>query len=287
MPPFDSSESSIQCGSEFLDTSKLAKDGQKWTDIPFFEFSTLAAATNNFSQSNMLGEGGFGPVYKGKLPGPGGQEMAVKRLSRCSGQGLEEFETEVKLIAKLQHRNLVRLLGYGIQGYEKMLIYEYMPNKSLDWFLFDKDRSRALDWEKRFNIILGIARVKSDVFSFGVILLEIISGMKSNNFIHSDGSSSLPEHAWGLWKEGNALALADTAIRGKCDKDEQFKCTHVGLLCVQEKAADRPTMASVVAMLVSETATLPYPRQPAFITRRDLSEIECSRNEMTFTKGVP
>ncbi|OAY24652.1 G-type lectin S-receptor-like serine/threonine-protein kinase B120 isoform X3 [Manihot esculenta] len=125
-------------------------------DLPLFNFNSVAAATNNFSEENKLGEGGFGHVYMGMLPG--GEEIAVKRLSRISGQGLEEFKNEIIVIAKLQHRNLVRLLGCCIQGEEKMLLYEYMPNKSLDFFLFDPAKQALLDWNKRFNIIEGIAR---------------------------------------------------------------------------------------------------------------------------------
>ncbi|XP_059660717.1 G-type lectin S-receptor-like serine/threonine-protein kinase At1g11410 isoform X2 [Cornus florida] len=126
------------------------------TDLPFFDLSTIVAATDNFSSANKLGQGGFGTVYKGLLND--GREIAVKRLSKNSGQGVEEFKNEVTLIAKLQHRNLVRLLGCCIQQEEKMLIYEYLPNKGLDSFIFDKVRGSFLDWEKRFDIILGIAR---------------------------------------------------------------------------------------------------------------------------------
>ncbi|XP_031264656.1 G-type lectin S-receptor-like serine/threonine-protein kinase B120 isoform X1 [Pistacia vera] len=125
-------------------------------DLPMFNFNTIAIATNNFSDENKLGQGGFGPVYQGKLPEE--QEIAVKRLSRKSVQGLEEFKNEVILIAKLQHRNLVRLLGCCIQGEEMMLVYEYMPNKSLDFFLFDTEKQALLNWKKRFAIIEGIAR---------------------------------------------------------------------------------------------------------------------------------
>ncbi|KAG5234847.1 G-type lectin S-receptor serine/threonine-protein kinase [Salix suchowensis] len=125
-------------------------------DLPMFNFNYVASATDNFSEENKLGEGGFGLVYKGNLPG--GEEIAVKRLSKISGQGLQEFKNEIILIAKLQHRNLVRLLGCSIQGDEKMLIYEYMPNKSLDYFLFDPEKQGLLGWNKRFEIIEGIAR---------------------------------------------------------------------------------------------------------------------------------
>ncbi|KAM3343165.1 hypothetical protein P3S68_028131 [Capsicum galapagoense] len=125
-------------------------------DLPLFDFATILDATNNFSLSNKLGEGGFGPVYKGMLKD--GQEIAVKRLSRYSAQGTDEFKNEVIFIAKLQHRNLVKLLGCCIQVEEKMLVYEYMPNNSLDWFLFDTNRRSLLDWPKFFHIINGIAR---------------------------------------------------------------------------------------------------------------------------------
>ncbi|MED6111859.1 hypothetical protein PIB30_056218 [Stylosanthes scabra] len=124
--------------------------------LPLIDMSRIVVATDNFSPNNKLGEGGFGPVYKGILDD--GQQIAVKKLSSSSGQGLNEFKTEVKLIAKLQHRNLVKLLGCCIQDEENLLIYEYMPNKSLDYFIFDEVRRSVLDWSKRFNIITGIAK---------------------------------------------------------------------------------------------------------------------------------
>ncbi|KAG2637577.1 hypothetical protein PVAP13_2NG540900 [Panicum virgatum] len=131
------------------------EDG-KSHELKVYSLDRIKAATSNFSDSNKLGEGGFGPVYMGTLPG--GEEVAVKRLCRNSGQGLEEFKNEVILIAKLQHRNLVRLLGCCIQNEEKILVYEYMPNKSLDAFLFNPEKQGLLDWSKRFDIIEGIAR---------------------------------------------------------------------------------------------------------------------------------
>uniref|UniRef100_A0A251TAM7 non-specific serine/threonine protein kinase n=1 Tax=Helianthus annuus TaxID=4232 RepID=A0A251TAM7_HELAN len=112
------------------------KGGDEDLELPLFGLSTLLTATNNFSMDNKLGEGGFGPVYKGVLED--GKEIAVKRLAKTSTQGLHEFKNEVILISKLQHRNLVKLLGCCIGGAEKMLIYEYMPNKSLDSFIFGR-----------------------------------------------------------------------------------------------------------------------------------------------------
>ncbi|TYI81851.1 hypothetical protein E1A91_D05G182500v1 [Gossypium mustelinum] len=155
-------------------------DEDRSGDLHHFNLATIQTATNNFSRENKLGEGGFGPVYKGKMPT--GKEVAVKRLSINSKQGLEEFKNEVKLIFKLQHKNLVRLLGYCLEEDEKLLVYEYMANTSLDAFLFgfityqiqgfliaknvtlvlflkaDSEKCKVLDWEKRSNIITGTAR---------------------------------------------------------------------------------------------------------------------------------
>ncbi|TVU10333.1 hypothetical protein EJB05_43857, partial [Eragrostis curvula] len=125
-------------------------------EFPFLKFQDILIATNNFSQTSMIGKGGFGKVYKGTLEG--GQEVAIKRLSRDSDQGIEEFRNEVVLIAKLQHRNLVRLLACCVEGDERLLIYEYLPNKSLDATIFNSEKNATLDWSMRFKIIKGIAR---------------------------------------------------------------------------------------------------------------------------------
>ncbi|KAF8030676.1 hypothetical protein BT93_E2952 [Corymbia citriodora subsp. variegata] len=121
-----------------------------------YHLATIQAATNNFSHRNKLGEGGFGAVFQGRLPN--GQEIAVKKLSKSSRQGVGEFKNEVALVAKLQHRNLVRLLGFCLEGEEKLLVYEFVSNKSLDYFLFDPDKRRHFDWSTRYKIISGVAR---------------------------------------------------------------------------------------------------------------------------------
>ncbi|XP_050218663.2 uncharacterized protein LOC126669274 [Mercurialis annua] len=329
-------------------------------ELPHFDFIVVARATNNFSFNGMLGEGGFGPVYKGILRD--GQEVAVKRLSKESRQGLHEFMNELKCIAKLQHRNLVKLLGYCIYQDERMLIYEYMPNKSLDCYIFDDNQSKLLDWNVRFRIIVGISRgllylhqdsrlriihrdlklsnilldkelnpkisdfgmarifggnetaantkrvvgtygymspeyaidglfsMKSDVFSYGVLVLEIISGQRNRGFTHPDHELNLVGHAWKLFKEGRYLELIDASATETCNLSEVVRAMHVGLLCVQHNPEDRPNMSLVVLMLSSE-GPLPEPKEPGFFTDRKLFEGESpstkqnlnSVNELTIT----
>ncbi|XP_050288729.1 cysteine-rich receptor-like protein kinase 10 isoform X1 [Quercus robur] len=324
-------------------------------ELPFIDLATIRSATDEFSDSNKLGQGGFGTVYKGTLPD--GKEVAVKRLSRKSWQGLEEFKNEIILITKLQHRNLVKLLGCGIEGEEKVLIYEYMPNRSLDIFIFDSKRSLQLDWETCYNIIGGIARgllylhedsrlkivhrdlkpsnilldhdmiakisdfgmarifcenqniantrrvvgtygymapeyameglfsVKSDVFSFGVILLEIISRKRNNRFYLTQHASTLLAYAWRLWNEGKDLEIVDPLLMESCQTSEVQRCIQIGLLCVQEDPTDRPTMSIVVALLGSESMELSPPRQPALsvgnVVPSGLSSTAPSVNELT------
>ncbi|GLT83436.1 hypothetical protein SLE2022_017260 [Rubroshorea leprosula] len=289
-------------------------------EVLVFDVEIIARATNNFSSNNKLGQGGFGPVYKGTLLEEE-QDIAVKRLSRSSGQGLQEFKNEVILIAKLQHRNLVKLLGCCIEGDEKMLIYEYLPNKSLDYFIFDKERSKRLDWNrdlKAANVLLdsemnpkisdfgmarsfwgeqteantnkvvgtygymsleyavdGIFSVKSDVFSFGVLVLEMVTGKRNRGFSHPDHDHNLLGHAWILWTEGRPMGLTENILGDFTAPSEVLRCIHVGLLCVQQRPEDRPDMLSVVLMLRGESA-LPEPKQPGFFSGRNLPIVESS-----------
>ncbi|KAH0459763.1 hypothetical protein IEQ34_012577 [Dendrobium chrysotoxum] len=296
---------------------------RKEMELPIFDMSTIEIATNNFSDENKLGHGGFGPVYKGHLED--GQEIAVKRLFKYSVQGLDEFMNEVMLIAKLQHRNLVRLLGCCIQGEERLLIYEYMPNKSLDSSIFDlKVSNILLDRELNPKIsdfglarivggdqmqestqkvvgtfgymspeyaMHGIFSIKSDIYSFGVIVLEILTGKKNRVFDPNESHVSLVGHAWTLWSENKSLELVDDALKHGYHEQEVLRCMQVGLLCVQEGSEDRPTMASVVLMLGSETMTLPQPKRPGFYLKDDfevpdlsmLDHVDCTRNDITLT----
>ncbi|KAL3626832.1 hypothetical protein CASFOL_029311 [Castilleja foliolosa] len=319
-------------------------------ELPIYDLATVSKATNNFSDDNKLGEGGFGPVYKGMLED--GKEIAIKRLSGTSLQGHDEFMNEALCIAKLQHRNLVKLLGCCLEGDEEMLIYEYMHNKSLDIFLFDKIKGKILDWPKRFQIINGIARgllylhhdsrlriihrdlkasnilldddlnpkisdfgmarifggnetvantkrvvgtygymspeyavegffsLKSDVFSFGVLALEIVSGHRNRGFHHRDHHHNLAGHAWILYKEGRSLELVDPNIANSLYLYDLLRSIHVALLCVQQRPEDRPSMSSVVLMLGSE-GVLPEAKQPGFFTERHgfSSEMSTSTND--------
>ncbi|XVF34133.1 hypothetical protein REPUB_Repub18cG0032000 [Reevesia pubescens] len=138
------------------ESSFNVKNQKEDLELPLFDLATIVLTTNNFSMKNKLGEGGFGSTYKGILKA--GQEIAVKKLSKSSGQGLEESKNEVIHIATLQHQNLVKLLERCIVADEKMLIYEFMPNKSLYFFIFDETQNMPLDWSTRYNIINGIAR---------------------------------------------------------------------------------------------------------------------------------
>ncbi|KAJ8470231.1 hypothetical protein OPV22_024574 [Ensete ventricosum] len=257
-------------------------------DLPLFDLGTVADATGNFSVENKLGEGGFGPVYKGKLEDE--QEIAVKRLSKSSLQGVDEFKNEVVLIAKLQHRNLVRLLGCCIQGEERMLIYEYMPNRSLDSFLFDKAKGDETEVNTKRVVgtygymspeyaMDGIFSVKSDVFSFGVLVLEIISGKKNRGIYDASRSLNLLGYTWSLWREGKGLDLVDEAIGDSYPKAEVLRCMKVGLLCVQERPEDRPTMSAVLLMLGSDSPLLPQPRQPGFVAMRGPHERDSSTSK--------
>ncbi|KAM4125596.1 hypothetical protein ACB094_01G321200 [Castanea mollissima] len=160
--------------------NNIAAAGDSNSNVPnlqVFSLADIEAATNKFSFENKLGEGGYGPVYKGVLPN--GNEIAVKKLSKTSTQGFEEFKNEVMLTAKLQHVNLVQVLGFCIESDEQMLMYEYMPNKSLDFYLFDPIRRDLLDWKKRIDIIEGVTQ--------GLLYLQEYSRMI---IIHRDLKSS-------------------------------------------------------------------------------------------------
>ncbi|KAK6917380.1 Gnk2-homologous domain [Dillenia turbinata] len=231
-----------------------------------YDFDIIKKAANNFSNANKLGQGGFGAVYKGQLPT--GVEVAVKRLSTNSGQGEIEFKNEVLLLAKLQHRNLVRLIGFSLKGQERLLIYEFLPNKSLDHFIFG-----MIPYNQLF-LLLGC---------FGILVLEIVSGQKNSSFHVGEDTEQLLSYAWRNWREGKALNLVEPTLRA-AQTNEIMRCIHIGLLCVQESVVDRPTMASVVLMLNSYSTTLPVPLRPAFLVQSSFprgNSSESSHNSLT------
>ncbi|KAG5400362.1 hypothetical protein IGI04_014969 [Brassica rapa subsp. trilocularis] len=223
------------------------------------DYRTIQAATNDYSEDNKIGRGGFGEVYKGIFSN--GTEVAVKRLSKSSEQGDTEFKNEVVLVAKLQHRNLVRLLGFSLEREERILVYEYVPNKSLNYFLFVVDSSGYMSPEYAMR---GQFSMKSDVYSFGVLVLEIISGRKNTSFDETNNSHDLVTYAWRLWNNGTAVDLVDPMIVDNCNKSEVVRCIHIGLLCVQEDPIDRPALSAILVMFTSNTMTLPVPRRPGF-----------------------
>ncbi|XP_057848287.2 cysteine-rich receptor-like protein kinase 10 [Cryptomeria japonica] len=320
-----------------------------------FSLEELAEATENFHDNNKLGEGGFGSVYKGRTKD--GKQIAVKKLSAKSRQGKEEFMNEVKLMANVQHRNLVKLFGCCVEGDERLIVYEYLPNKSLDTFLFDPEKRRLLDWEKRYNIIIGVARgllylhedsqmkiihrdikannillddklhpkiadfglaklfgedeshvqtrvagtygymapeyamqgqlsVKADVYSFGVLLLEIVSGRKNLDTHLAPGMQNLLEWAWRLYKSGNIMGIVDSTVLETCLEEQALRCIHVGFVCVQADAALRPPISNVIMMISSSSVTLPNATKPAFVSGSEKNVSKSSSEVEENEKGT-
>ncbi|XP_052141921.1 cysteine-rich receptor-like protein kinase 6 [Oryza glaberrima] len=327
--------------------------------------SVIRSATGNFAEENKLGEGGFGKVYKGLMPD--GQEIAVKRLAKGSKQGLRELKNELLLVAKLQHRNLVKLLGACLNEEDKLLVYEYIPNKSLDTFIFDDKKREQLAWDARYKIICGIARglvylhdesrvkvihrdlkpsnilldmdlnpkisdfglasvfegdhtdhitrrvagtygymapeyavlghvsTKSDIFSFGVIILEILTGRRNTISSETIWTEHLLSYVWENWTRGTITEIVDPSLRCRSAESEILKCIHIGLLCVQENPGDRPRMSNVILMIVGKSTTLPAPSRPAFLFRLNdenhihhgINNLNPSLNKVTITELEP
>ncbi|GKV50133.1 hypothetical protein SLEP1_g56845 [Rubroshorea leprosula] len=314
-----------------------------------FSYAELRAATDDFSPSNKLGEGGFGPVYKGKFSD--GRVVAVKQLSVASHQGKSQFVTEIATISVVQHRNLVQLYGCCIEENRCLLVYEYLENKSLDQALFGKN-DLHLDWPTRFSICLATARglaylheesrpriihrdvkasnilldaelcpkisdfglaklyddkkthistriagtigylapeyamrghltEKADVFSFGVVALEILSGRPNSDNSQDHDKIYLLEWAWTLYESNQSLGLLDPTLV-EFDENEALRMIRVGLLCTQASPMMRPRMSMVIAMLAGDLEVSSVASKPSYLTGWDFKDITAS-NEVENT----
>ncbi|OMO65926.1 hypothetical protein COLO4_30915 [Corchorus olitorius] len=252
-----------------------------------FSYAELKAATEDFSPSKKLGEGGFGAVYKGTLSD--GREVAVKQLSVSSHQGKSQFIAEVATISAVQHRNLVKLYGCCIEGNRHLLVYEYLINKSLDQALFGKS-DLHLDWPTRFSICLATARggylapeyamrghltEKADVFGFGIVALEIISGRPNSDNSLEEGKIYLLEWAYTLYENNQSLDLVDPSL-SKFDESEVLRVLGVALLCTQGSPSMRPPMSRVVAMLAGDIEVSGVITRPSYLTDWDFKDLTSS-----------
>ncbi|XP_057477135.1 L-type lectin-domain containing receptor kinase VIII.1-like [Actinidia eriantha] len=289
-----------------------------------FSYKELKLASKCFNSTRIIGHGAFGTVYKGILP-ESGDIVAVKRCSHI-GQGKTEFLSELSIIATLRHRNLVRLQGWCHEKGEILLVYDLMPNGSLDKALFES--RLVLPWPHRRKILLGVASAlaylhqecenqvihrdvktsnimldegfnarvgdfglarqtehdkspdatvaagtmgylapeylltgratdKTDVFSYGAVVLEVASGRRP---IEKETSTNLVEWVWGLHRDGRLLLAADSRLGGEFDEGEMRRLLLVGLACSHPDPLARPTMRAVVQMLVGEAEVPIVPR---------------------------
>ncbi|KAI4295818.1 hypothetical protein L6164_035821 [Bauhinia variegata] len=217
--------SKIRKARKFIESETDADEEMQPTGTLQFDFDTLKLSTNNFSDANKLGQGGFGPVYKGTLFN--GQEVAVKRW----------------FLVDQSQENTNRIVG--THGY---IAPEYAK--------------------------YGHFSIKSDIFSFGVLILEIVSGCKNNEIRDGEFVEHIVSFTWRNWREGTTSNIIDSTL-DVGSRNEMMRCIHIGLLCVQENAANRPTMASVMLMLDSNSVTLAIPSQPAFsVHGKSLSETQ-------------
>ncbi|XP_022938264.1 proline-rich receptor-like protein kinase PERK1 [Cucurbita moschata] len=291
-----------------------------------FTYEELSMATDGFSDANLLGQGGFGYVHRGVLPN--GKEVAVKQLKVGSGQGEREFQAEVDIISRVHHKHLVSLVGYCITGSQRLLVYEFVPNNTLEFHLHGKGRP-TMDWQTRLRIALGSAKglaylhedchpkiihrdikaanilldfkfeamvadfglakfssdvnthvstrvmgtfgylapeyassgkltEKSDVFSFGVMLLELITGRRPVDTSNTFMEDSLVDWARPLLnralEDGNFDALIDPSIQNNYNHTEMARMIECAAACVRHSARRRPRMSQVVRTLEGDAS---------------------------------
>ncbi|MBA0840344.1 hypothetical protein Goarm_002932, partial [Gossypium armourianum] len=320
-----------------------------------FSYAELRAATDDFSPSNKLGEGGYGAVYKGTLSDE--TVVAVKQLSVASQQGKSQFIAEVATISAVQHRNLVKLRGCCIEGKRHLLVYEYLENKSLDQALFGRSDLR-LDWPTRYNICLATARglaylheesrprivhrdvkasnilldaelcpkisdfglaklyddekthistrvagtigylapeyamrghltEKADIFAFGIVALEILSGRPNSDNSLEDDKIYLLEWSWALHENNQILDLVDPNLV-EFDENEALRVVRIALLCTQGSPSMRPPMSRVVAMLAGDIEASGVITKPSYLTDwdfRDLTRSLVTKDAQTSTSS--
>ncbi|KAJ7948892.1 Receptor-like kinase [Quillaja saponaria] len=291
-------------------------------DVKFYTYKELRVATEDFIDSNKIGEGGFGSVYKGRLKD--GKFAAIKVLSAESRQGVREFLTEINVISEIEHENLVKLYGCCVEGSHRILVYNYLENNSLAQTLLGGSHSNIrFDWRARSRICIGVARGlaflheevrphivhrdikasnilldkdlspkisdfglaklipanmthvstrvagtigylapeyairgqltrKADIYSFGVLLVEIVSGRCNTNTRLPIGEQYLLERTWELYERRELVGLIDTSLNGEFDAEEACRFLKIGLLCTQDSPKLRPSMSTVVKMLTGQ-----------------------------------
>ncbi|XP_055820674.1 cysteine-rich receptor-like protein kinase 2 [Solanum dulcamara] len=323
-----------------------------------FKYSALDKATGSFDEANKLGQGGFGAVYKGVLAD--GREIAVKRLFFNNKHRVADFYNEVNIVSSIEHKNLIRLLGCSCSGPESLLVYEFLPNQSLDRFIFDPTKGKALKWEKRFEIIIGTAEglvylhentktriihrdikasnilldsrlrakiadfglarsfqedkshistvlagtlgymapeylvhgqltEKADVYSFGVLLLEIVTGRQNNKRKNAEYTLSLVSDVWEHFQHGIVKELLDPNLMlHNCHtinvQNEVVRVLHVGLLCIQEITTLRPSMSKALQMFIKKDEELPHPTKPPFVDEKTM-ELHDPREKYSLKQG--
>ncbi|CAO2161630.1 unnamed protein product [Urochloa humidicola] len=299
--------------------------------LVFYSYGQIKKATRNFS--DKLGEGGFGSVFRGTMPGPESAVIAVKRL-KGRVHADKQFRAEVQTVGVVKHTNLVRLLGFCVKGDMRLLVYEYMPNGSLGSHLFS-ERSSLLNWDLRYRIALGIAKglaylheecedciihfdikpenilldeefcakiadfgmakllgrefnsalttirgtmgylapewisgqpitKKADVYSFGIVLLEIVSGRRTTKRLKFGSHQYFPLYAAAQVNEGNVLCLLDSRLEGNANVKELDIACRVACWCIQDDKNDRPSIGQVVRMLEGVVDTEIPPIPPSF-----------------------
>ncbi|KAL3643237.1 Cold-responsive protein kinase 1 [Castilleja foliolosa] len=288
-------------------------------NVHLYSYRELRIATNDFSQANKIGEGGFGSVYKGKLKN--GEMAAIKVLSSESRQGVREFLTEIQVISDVDHFNLVKLYGCCVDSNQRILVYNYLENNSLAQTLLGGGHSGIyFSWRTRVQICIGVAKGlaylheevrphivhrdikasnilldkdltpkisdfglaklippnmthvstrvagtigylapeyairgqltrRADIYSFGVLLIEIVSGRNNTNTRLPIDEQYILERTWQLYERKELVALVDTSLNGDFDAEQACRFLKIGLLCTQDSPKLRPSMSTVVQML--------------------------------------